>query len=109
MKITKQEVKTFYSIRIDFKDWTKAIENYKEKEAPKICYSKAFENFNIEDTTMGNLRNGFQNISFKGNADTFQYLATYFGFDGWQNAGFYSENRKAHCMVAYNYGDTANL
>ena len=85
MKITKQEVKTFYSISIDFKDWTKAIENYKDKETPHILFSKAFDNFNIEDTTMGNLRNGFHNISFKGNGDTFKYLAYYFGFDGKTN------------------------
>lgn len=108
MKITKQEVKTFYSISISFNDFVKAIETYKAKEIHQISYSKAFDKFNIDDTTMGNLRNGFQNISFKGNGDTYGYLAKYFGFDGWQNAGYYSENQKAYCMVVYNYGDTLN-
>lgn len=108
MKITKTEVRTTYSISIDFKDWTNAIEAYKEKESYRICHPKAFDGFNIEDTTMGNLRNGFHNINFKGNADTFEYLARFFGFDGWSNAGIYYERRKAHCMVVYNYGDTAN-
>ena len=96
MKITKQEVKTTYEISIDFKDWVNAIENYKDNENPKIFFPKAFDKFNIEDTTMGNLRNGFQNINFKGNGDTFNYIARFFGFDGWSNAGIYYEKRHAH-------------
>ena len=109
MKITKQEVKTIYSISISFKDWTRAIENYKESETMRIVYSKAFEKFDIEDTTMGNLSKGFKNLGFNGNGDTYNYLAKFFGFDGWSNAGYYSETQKAHCMVVYNYGDTINL
>ena len=108
MKITKTEVRTTYEISIDFKDWVNAIENYKEKETGRIFYPKAFEDFNIDDTTMGNLRHGYHNINFIGNKDTFGYLAHYFGFDSWSNAGIYFERRKAYCMSVYNCGDTAN-
>lgn len=108
MKITMQEVRTIYEISIDFKDWVNAIENYKEKEFERIIHPKAFENFNIDDTTMGNLRTGFRNINYKGNGDTFAYLARFFGFDGWSNAGLHYEKRNAHCMTVYNYGDTFN-
>lgn len=109
MKITTTEVKTFYSISIEFKDWVNAIENYKAKEAPKICHPRAFETFNIEDTTMGNLRNGFRRIDPIGNKDTFEYLARFLGFDGWQNAGIFNERTQTHNMVVYNRGDTVNI
>ena len=108
MTILKNEVKTISTIALNTMDLGKAVQNYVDNENEAIFYSKAFDFMDTSDSTIGNLRKNLENLSFKGNGDTFGYLAHFFGFDGWVNAGHYNKNNNKYQMVVFTYGDNIN-
>lgn len=116
MTITKQEVKTLISIELSLKDIGKAVSDY-GKDGLTYYYPRAFEFVDpakiyliekaaswTNDITIRFVEEMFLN----GNKDTYGYLAQYFGFDGWENAGCFNKGRQTYRMVVFNRGDTLN-
>lgn len=106
MKITKKEVKTIYEIEISFKDYCMIRVDAKTDVIAELM--KAFENVNLEDTTMGTLKIDFEKLE---DTHTLQYIVRKLGFDGITNYGYYKEKNEdsgVYKMVVYNYGDDIN-
>ena len=106
MKITKKEVKTIYEIEISFKDYTTIRIDAKTDVIAEVM--KAFENVNLNDTTMGTLKFDFEKLD---DVHTLQYIVRKLGFDGIENYGYHKEKNEGfgiHRMVVYNYGDNIN-
>ena len=108
MTIIKTEVKTFTNIALNFKDFVEIINAFKDNENNTIFHPKAFDFADLNDMTVGNIRNIMQKFQFKSNKDTLDFIARHFGFDGWHNAGRYDEQKGKYLMVVYSYGDTLN-
>lgn len=105
MRKTSIEVKTIYSIRFDFHDFAKIFAEAKNDPARL----KAFEDFNLDDTTMGNLRDCYKSLGvlFGGRQKTenLKYIVRCLGFDGVENyGGFYSHDEEEYCITVYNRG-----
>ena len=113
MKITKATVKTQFEIEIEFKDFADAFVKYgsEDGECYRILYPKAFEGEDLEDTTVGSLREIFKTLNSptakRRHGDTYAYLAKCLGFDGWENAGYYHEPTGRYRFSVYVYGDYA--
>lgn len=106
MKITKKEVKTIYEIEISFKDYTTIRVDAKTDVIAEVM--KAFENVNLNDTTMGTLKFDFEKLD---DVNTLKYIVRKLGFDGVENFGYHKEKNEGcgvHRMVVYNYGDDIN-
>lgn len=106
MKITKKEVKTIYEIEISFKDYCKIRTNAKTDVIAEVM--KAFENVNLDDTTMGTLKFDFEKLD---DVNTLKYIVRKLGFDGVENYGYHKEKFEGsgvHSMVVYNCGDDIN-
>lgn len=106
MKITSKETKTFYEIMIDIEDLSIIIEHW-SKSMKKYKTPKAFDWLIIENLDFSKPLHitHLKSLWDTANADTLQYIAEYYGFDGWYNAGIYYENHKMHKMTVYNCGD----
>lgn len=108
MKITEQKVKTLISIELSLKDIGQAVSNY-GKDGQAHRYPRAFE---FVDPAKKHLiekavsESFVEEIFLNGNGDTYNYLAQYFGFDGWHNAGYFNRGRHSYCMEVFNRGDT---
>ena len=90
MKITKAEVRTTYTVEITFREWQELFCTDKTETVEEA--RKRFEQFPMWlDSSAGK---------------DYTKLAKHFGFDGFQNAGYY--NAKKHCLIAefFRYGDT---
>ena len=106
------EVKTIYDIRFDFHDFLKIFVEAKEDPARV----GAFDNFDLEDTTMGNIRECYKTLgrmsfflSFeesKQQSKNIEYIASKLGFDGVANYGFMptGDEREEYHMTVYNRG-----
>lgn len=107
MTITKTEVKTFYSIEINIDDFS-AIFNHFDESMKKHHYPHAFEfAYDNKGSKIKDVEEVFtRKLWEQGNSDTYRYIANYYGFDGWQNAGYYNEGRKVYHMQMYNEGST---
>lgn len=113
MKKLETEVRTLYNIELDTADFANILERFhQDKEhgrAITIVYPKAFDWV----ITSPEINEPFANIVMrqmhgKAHGDTFQYIAEYLGFDGWDNGGYYNENKHVYRMTVYNKGDTLN-
>lgn len=109
MKITSQKVKTFYEIEFDAADLANAIERYKCSEYAHAMWCDAFEGIDTSDLSEAACERLLETKIGWGNGSTASYLADYFGFDGWQNAGTYIKKRKTYRMEVFNYGDCLNV
>ena len=106
------EVKTIYDIRFNFHDFMKIFA--KAKEDPTRIH--AFDNFNLDDTTMGNIRECYKSLgklSFfltpeesKQQAENVRYIVRNLGFDGVENYGYLpkDDEREEYHMSVYNRG-----
>lgn len=107
MKITKKEVKTIYSVELSFKDYCELRTKAKGSTIAEVM--GAFADTNLDDETMGTLKNEFCNLQFKSDsAKTLQYIVRELGFDGIENYGYHKEKVEGcgvHKMVVYNEGD----
>lgn len=102
MKITSKQVKTIYAIDLQFKDFSKIFAAAKADEwRPEA----AFKEFNLEDTTLGNVRACFQALK---EADSIQYIVNKLGFDGIENYGYYNKRKGCYTMQVYDRGDMLN-
>jgi len=117
MRTTSIEVKTIYEIRFDFGDFAKIFTAAKDD----VTRINAFENFDLEDTTMGNLCKCYESlgkINFflsheeaKQQTENIQYIVRKLGFDGVvRYGGFYDKDKEktdgvgSYHMSVYNHG-----
>lgn len=96
MKIYNQEVKTIYWVQLSESELNEAVENYYSDEGLQIIYPKAKQSFEREDVKS----------KYNFNSDAMFVFARYFGFDKWENAGYFS-NGVLRCCFS-NYGDCIN-
>ena len=109
MKTLKIEVKTEYSIRFDFHDFCKIFAEAKNDP----CRIGAFDNFNLDDTTMGNIRDCFHSLDElslfaedhgKQKTKNIQYIANKLGFDKVANYGMMLKDKDEYWLSVYNWG-----
>lgn len=112
MRKTKVEVKTLYNIRFNFHDFAEIYANAKKDP----CRLHAFENFNLDDTTMGNLRDCFKSLDRKmlfppleeekQRVENLKYIVSKLGFDGIQWYGGFCRNslEEEYEMTVFNNG-----
>ena len=110
MRKVKIEVKTVYEIRFNFHDFCEIYE--KAKEDPVRL--SAFDNFDLDDTTMGNLRKCFESLGrlswfmssedTKQNCENLKYIVNKLGFSGVENYGGLYGDKKEYSITVYNYG-----
>lgn len=102
MRKVSIEVKTIYEIRFNFHDFALIFENAKNDPA-RI---NAFENFNLEDDSIGNIRECFEslgNLFDNASAENLRYIVRKLGFDGVVNFGCF-RGEKEYSMSVYNWG-----
>lgn len=102
MKIVTTEVKTLYTIDVQFTDFSEIFSKAKTDE---LRPSKAFKEFNLEDTSLGYVRDCFK--ALKEDA-SIKYLVDRLGFDGIDNYGYYNKRKGVYTMRVYHRGDTLN-
>lgn len=97
MTISKIEVKTHYNIELDESDVATAIHFYnsEEGEADRATYPKALDD-------LGD--NPIKKLGLLGNSQTYAFLANFFGFDGWENAGYYHATTHTYRMSVFTWG-----
>lgn len=104
MEILKQEVKTIYDIEFTESDFLKAFEEWVIHPLKDCYYDDAFDTKDCSSLDVAKL---FTKFSL--DCKTLQFIAKeFFGFDGIENYGFYSEKKKTRLLVVYNYGDDIN-
>lgn len=107
MRTTSIEVKTIYEIRFDFHDFLKIFAAAKD-DAARI---HAFENFDLEDTTVGNIRDCFESLGkltfflsaeeSKQQTENIRYIVSKLGFDGVVHYGGFYGNDKSKGLGEY--------
>ena len=102
MKITKSEVKTIYTIDIQFKDFAELFNAAKSDEWKP---ESAFKEFDLTDTTIGNIGSCFKGLK---EAASIEYIVSKLGFDGVENYGYYNKRKGVYTMVVYDRGDMMN-
>lgn len=110
MTITSKEVKTIYSIRFTFNDFTKAFDQYEKDPLKGVGeYANAFKGLTVHDS-LKDFENAFKKFTHSINhTHTINYIVKrFFKFDGVENYGFYDENKDNYRMSVYNYGDEIN-
>lgn len=111
MKTDSIKVKTHYRIRFNFHDFLEIFT--KAKEDPTRV--TAFEDFDLDDTTMGNLRSCFKSLGklsiflsaeeSKQQCENLRYIVRKLGFDGIDNyGGFYGRDEDEYHISVYNRG-----
>lgn len=101
MKILKAEVKSIYTIAVTADDYAKAKNNWCHGDTAAIKFPKAFDNDNTGHMSV--LEEMKHNHSAHG--DRAACLASYLGFDGWENAGYFDDGSNTLRMTVFNYGD----
>lgn len=109
MKIVSQEVKTIYTIELTVSDIRVAVIDYYNSNN-KHRHPRAFEwldfstdPHNWKDSRF--LKIAKDELFLSGSADTYSYLAYYFGFDGWDHAGVWYQNKNIYSMRLFNRGE----
>lgn len=111
MKTKSIEVKTHYSISFDFHDF---VEIFEQAKSDPIRL-RAFENFDLDDTTMGNLQACYKSLGklsvflsaeeSKQQCENLKYIVSKLGFDDISNyGGFYGHNKDEYQISVYNRG-----
>lgn len=110
MTITKKEVKTTYTINFTASEFAYILDAW-SKSMQKHRHARAFNDLPLEDVSeleLSTIHEYFTELGVRGNPDTYAFIAEYFGFDGWSNAGYYNEAKKVYTMTVYDNGDTLN-
>lgn len=102
MKITETRVKTFYTLDLEFKDFSKI---FCEAKTDEWRHRSEMGEFNLNDTTMGNIRDCFYNLQ---EPKTVEYIVRKLGFDGVENYGQYNSRKGVYTLVVYDNGDLLN-
>lgn len=102
MKITKSEVKTIYTIDIQFKDFA---EIFNAAKSDDLKPEAAFKEFDLTDTTLGNIGSCFKNLK---EAASIRYIVDKLGFTGVENYGYYNSRKVVYTLVVYDNGDMLN-
>ena len=102
MKITKSEVKTIYTIDIQFKDFA---EIFNAAKSDDLKPEAAFKEFDLNDTTLGNIVSCFKGLK---EAASIRYIVNKLGFDGVENYGYYNKRKGVYTMSVYDTGDAMN-
>ena len=99
-----------YDILFNFHDFIKIYVDAKKDP----CRLHAFENFNLDDTTMGNLRDCFKSLGRrelfppveeeKHRTENLKYIVSKLGFDGIQWYGGFYRDTEEYQMIVFNYG-----
>ena len=107
MKTTQIKVKTIYDIEIEYSDFS-AIFVKAKKDITRLG---AFEEFNLDDTTIGNIQKCFKALDAhcfsercKQACEDLQYVVRALGFDGIENYGYYDKDKNRYKLVVYNNG-----
>jgi len=107
MKTKQIQVKTIYDIEIEFKDFTKIFTEAKN-DPTRI---DAFQDFNLDDTTIGNLRDCFKNLSafcFDPRCEQackdLRYIVRKLGFDNIENYGGFFKGKETYSITVSNNG-----
>lgn len=106
MKIIKNEVRTITTISLTIKDLNELMDSYNDCDNNQFLFPDAFKQIDTNDRTMGYLRTVMENLAYRGNGATFKYIAYHFGFDGFDNAGYYHKASGEYRMVVYTEGNT---
>ena len=101
MVVLKKEVKTFYTIEIDFDEFLTICNTYKTNAVMRTLHPNAFSM--IDGLTEANFEMLFKHWVIS-NGDTINVICEYYGFDGWENAGIYQKRNNTIKIVVYNYG-----
>lgn len=109
MRTIKIEVKTHYNIRFDFHDFTKIFTKAKTDLWAEATH--AFAEFDLDDTTIGNLQKCYESLGRHMNdqaAKDLKYIVNCLGFDGIDNyGGFFKKTDKGfgeYHIAVYNNG-----
>lgn len=103
------EVKTIYHIRFDFHDFCEIFA--KAKDDPSRV--SEFGNFDLNDQTMGNIRECFKTFSGcsffdedhgKQRCKNLEYIVRKLGFEGVENYGGMYGDEKEYSITVYNRG-----
>lgn len=108
---TAIEVKTIYSIRFNFADFSEIFA--KAKDDP--CRIHAFEDFDLNDTTFENIDKCYKSLNVfsllttveksKQHSENIKYIVSKLGFDGIVNyGGFYGNHKDEYSLSVFNYG-----
>lgn len=102
------EVKTTYHIGIQIKDFAKI---FAEAKSDPSRLSSEFSEFDLGDTTIGNLDRCFKSLwqpywsaASEQRCRDLQYIVRKLGFDGIENYGCFSQDGRVYKMVVYNRG-----
>ncbi len=103
MKTKTIEVKTIYHIDIEFTDFDKI---FREAATDNWRSQSELQNFNLQDTTIGNIRSCFKSLDGTSEQDykNLRYVVRKLGFDSIENYGFYDKNKDVYKMIVYNNG-----
>ena len=111
MKVTKQEVKTIYTIEITLRDFIDALMAYSKDEFDRAIHKGAFKHLNandVEDEKLANIKKYFKSFKNDDEVATKDYVVNFLGFDGVVNYGLYKEKTDTISMLVFNYGDQIN-
>lgn len=122
MRITEQKVYTEYTIRIHVGEMMRAIYDYFHRCEDANCqikYPKAFTTIQeqtndgdpskYDELTHAYLRDYISKLLVSSEHSTsWNYLADYYGFDGYKNVGYYDSRKNEYVLVVYNNGDDLN-
>lgn len=111
MKTDSIKVRTHYKIRFDFHDFVKIFTEAKD-DPIRIG---AFDNFDLNDTTMGNLRACYKSLGklsvflsaeeSRQQCKNLKYIVRKLGFDEIDNyGGFYGRDKEEYHISVYNRG-----
>lgn len=101
MLVVKKEVKTFYTICLSEDDFIKVAHSY-FYSGEQHRFAKAFESIGSPDPSNDDIIKFFNNWIVTSNGDTARYIADYYGYDGWENAGYIKHGVLR--MVVFNWG-----
>lgn len=109
MKTTKIEVKTFYTIQIECSDFERIFVKAKDSIFREV--KGAFKDFDLEDTTIGNILKCFRSLdttplspNCKQRCIDLDYIVHELGFDGIQHYGGFYKGADVYTITVYNYG-----
>ena len=107
MKKLSIEVKTIYNIQIEYLDFYNIF--VAAKDDPTLI--DAFEDFNLNDTTIGNVRKCFKMLEASVFSDRcnqackdLKYIVRKLGFDGIENYGGFFKDKTVYSIAVYNNG-----
>ena len=105
MKIVTTEVKTTYTIDLQFKDFAEIFS--KAKSDPGRLDAE-FSEFNLDDTSLGYMRDCFQKLNSNKNPKSIEYIVRKLGFAGIENYGLFNKRKGVYTLRVYDRGDTLN-